>query len=81
LTTVFEAAGPSAEIEAQSVHALLESNGIDSLVVRENVPELPVGKVEIRVVASDADRAREVIREGRAAGPSAAADAEAETEI
>src|SRR5713226_5377924 len=72
LVNVFVAAGLSAEMEAQSIHALLEANGIDSVVVRQNVPELPVGKVEVRVVASDAERATEVIREGQAAGPSAA---------
>ena len=70
--------GLSAETEAQSIHALLEANGIESLVVRQNVPELPVGKVEVRVVASDAQRATEVIREGQAGGPAAAEEAEAE---
>jgi len=81
LMNVFVAAGLSAEMEAQSIHALLEANGIDSVVVRQNVPELPVGKVEVRVVASDAERATEVIREGQAAGPSAAEEAEAESEL
>ena len=81
LVNVFVAAGLSAEMEAQSIHALLEANGIDSVVVRQNVPELPVGKVEVRVVASDAERATEVIREVQAAGPSAAEEAEAESEL
>ncbi len=81
LVNVFEAAGVSAEMEAQAVRALLDANGIEAIVVRENVPELPVGKVEISVVASDAERAREVIREGQLAGPAAAAEAEAESEI
>lgn len=81
LMNVFDAAGLSAEMEAQSIHALLEANGIDSLVVRENVPELPVGKVEVRVVASEAEHARQVIQEGRAAGPAAAEEAEAESEL
>ena len=81
LTIVFEGAGVSAEMEAQAVHGLLESNGIDSMLVRENVTELPVGKVEVRVVASEAQHAKEVIREGKQAGPSAADEAEAESEI
>ena len=81
LMNVFEAAGISAEMEAQSVRALLESSGIDSVVVRENVPELPVGRVEVRVTASDADKAKEVIREGQAGGPAAAEEAEAESEL
>lgn len=81
MTTVFESAGLSAEMEAQAIHGLLESNGIESLVVRENVVELPVGKVEVRVMASDEERAREVIREGESAGPQAAEEAEAESEL
>lgn len=81
LVTVFRGAGLSAESEAQSIHGLLESSGIESLLVRENVPELPVGLVEIKVIASVGERAREVIREGQLAGPEAAEAAEAETEI
>jgi DNA invertase Pin-like site-specific DNA recombinase len=81
LVTVFEGTGLSAESEAQAIHALLESSGIESLVVRENVPEIPVGTVEIKVIASQAERAQEVIREGQMAGPEAAEAAEAETEI
>jgi len=81
LVKVFESGGISAESEAQAIRGLLEANGIASLVVRENVPELPVGAVEVRVIASVAERARGVIREGRLAGPEAAAAAEAESEI
>lgn len=81
LVNVFASAGLSAEMEAQSIHALLEASGIGSLVVRENVPELPVGQVEVRVAASDVERALEIIRESEAAGPEAAAEAEAESEI
>ena len=81
LVTVFAGAGVSAEMEAQSVHALLESSGIESVLVRENVIELPVGTVEVKVVASDAERAEQIIREGEQAGPEAAEEAEAETEL
>ena len=81
LMNIFEAVGISAEMEAQSIHALLESSGIESVVVRENVPAIPVGRVEVRVVASDAERAREIIREGQSAGAAAAEEAEAESEL
>ncbi|MBI3665999.1 MAG: DUF2007 domain-containing protein [Acidobacteria bacterium] len=81
LVPVFASAGISAEMEAQSVHALLESSGIKSVLVRENVTELPVGTVEVKVVASEAERAQQVIREGEQAGPAAAEEAEAETEL
>ena len=81
LVTVFEGDGTLAEVEAQEIHALLEASGIESLLVRANVPELPVGTVEVKVIAPEADRAREVIREAQLAGPEAAEAAEAETEI
>ncbi len=81
LVKVFEGNGISAEMEAQAIQALLESSGIDSLVVRDNVPEIPVGRVEVRVLAGAAERARDVIREGQLAGPEGAEAAEAETEI
>lgn len=81
LMNVFESAGVSAEIEAQQIHALLEASGIESVLVRENVVELPVGRVEVRVVASDAERAREIIREGESGGAEAADKAEAESEL
>ena len=81
LVIVFEGNGISAEMEAQAIHALLESSGIESLFVRENVTELPVGNVEVRVLESQAEKAREIIAAGREAGPEAAEVAEAETEI
>jgi len=81
LVTVFRGSGLSAESEAQSIHGLLESSGMESLLVRENVVEIPVGLVEIKVLASLADRATEIIREGQLGGAEAAEAAEAETEI
>jgi hypothetical protein len=79
--TVFEGNGITAEMEAQSIHALLESSGIESLVVRANVTELPIGTVELRVVGSQADKALEIIKAARKGGRKAAEEAEAETEI
>jgi len=80
LVKIFESAAISAESEAQAIQGLLDSSGIASLVVRDNVPELPVGRVEIRVIESMAEKAREIIQAGRAAGPEAA-EAAAESEI
>lgn len=79
--TVFEGNGITAEMEAQSIHGLLESSGVESLVVRENVTELPVGTVEVRVVGSQAEKAFEIIKAAKKGGRQAAAEAEAETEI
>jgi hypothetical protein len=81
LVTVFAANGFTAEMEAQAVHGLLQANGITSLVVRDNVPELPVGKVEVRVVEQEAAQAEEIIREARAAGAPAVEQVETESEI
>ena len=81
LMNVFEAVGISAEMEAQSIHALLQSSGIDSVLVRENVTELPVGRVAVRVVASEVEQARQIIQEGQVGGPAAADEAEAESEL
>ena len=81
LATVFESDGFAAEVEAQAIHSLLESNGIESVIVRENVPELPVGTVEVRVLAENVAQARHIIDDARAAGPEAADTAEAESEI
>ena len=41
------------------------------MIVRDNVRELPVGKVSVRVFASEEEEAREIIEEARAAGNSA----------
>ncbi len=81
LVTVFAGNGFTAEMEAQSVHGLLQANGIESVVVRENVPEIPVGRVEVRVVASEAARAEELIREAQETGAAAADLGEAESEL
>ncbi len=68
--TVFSSRRHNAEVEAKTVHGLLESAGLRSLIARENVPELPVGKVSVRVLASDAEEAEELIRNALEAGES-----------
>ena len=81
LVTVFEGNGYSAEMEAQSVRALLEADGIDSVVVRENVPEIPLGRVTVRVLASEAARAEELLRDAQTAGTEAVEQVESESEL
>ena len=68
--TVFSSRRHNAEVEAETVRGLLESAGLQSLIVRENVVELPVGKVWVRVLASDAEEAKELIRNALDAGES-----------
>ena len=55
------------ESEAQVVQGLLESAGIQSLLVADVGPQdvLPVGGVVVRVAQSDAERARQMIAESK----------------
>lgn len=66
--TVFSSNAHDAESEADTIHSLLESAGLQSVIVRENVQELPTGGVEVRVLADEADEARELIEEALETG-------------
>jgi hypothetical protein len=63
--TVFASRQVQAEIEAEAIHGLLESAGLESIIVRENVPELPTGQVFVRVLASDREDAERLIADAR----------------
>lgn len=67
------------EAEALTVKSLLEASGIYAIVAGEGVP-IPSLGWEIRVAREHEAEARRVIAEARAAGPSGAEEAEAETE-
>ncbi len=66
--TVFTSNAHDAESEADTIHSLLESAGLQSVIVRENVQELPTGGVEVRVLADEADEAKELIEEALETG-------------
>jgi hypothetical protein len=66
--TVFSSSAHDAESEADTIHSLLESAGLQSVIVRENVQELPTGGVEVRVLADEADEAKELIEEALETG-------------
>ncbi len=74
--TVFASRKHDAEQEAESIHGLLDSAGLESLIVRENVPELPVGKVSVKVLESNADDAKRLIAEARRQGSAGGDDEE-----
>jgi hypothetical protein len=78
MVTIFSSSTHDAETEADNVLALLEANGIDSILVGPSV--LPVSEFQVRVQRKDAEQARQAIQEAEAAGPLAASEAEAETE-
>jgi hypothetical protein len=63
--TIFRSNHHDAAIEAESIHGLLESAGLKSIIVRENIRELPTGWVEVKVFASEAEEANEIIRSAR----------------
>ena len=79
METVFQAsAGTTQELEANAVASLLEGAGIATVTVGDSV--LPNLGFEVRVAKEHAERARELIREAQASGPSAADEAERATE-
>jgi hypothetical protein len=76
-----EVFGSKDDSEAMVVQGLLDSAGIDSVIVSLDAPQevLPgVGGVVIRVAAENAEEARRLIEEYRAAGEQATDDDEAE---
>ena len=76
--TVFSATGTTAEMEATNIKAILDANGIESVLVgSSSLPTLPF---EVQVARDHVERARQVIDEARAAGPAAAEEAEQATE-
>src|SRR5579862_7476712 len=72
LVTVFRLAGGGIdEMEVMTVQQLLESNGIDTVLVGDS--PLPNLAEEIRVAEEDAARAQQLIADALAAGPAGAA--------
>jgi hypothetical protein len=69
--TVF---GAASELEAMSIHAVLEAGGISAMMVGDS--RLPNVPQEVRVAKEHEARARELIAEALAAGPAGAAEAE-----
>lgn len=66
-----------AEVEAELIRGLLESSGIPTIVSASPVPSLGF---EVQVPRNRMDEALRVIADQQAAGPEAAAEAEAATE-
>ena len=78
LVTVFQSAGTTAELEAMSVKALLDSNGIEAVLISDS--RLPNFPDEVRVAQQDVTEAKRLIADALSAGPAGAAEAEKETE-
>jgi hypothetical protein len=66
LVNVFASSAYDAESEADIIYGLLTSSGIEAVIVRQNVTELPTGVVEVRVLESKAEEARLLIESSTA---------------
>jgi hypothetical protein len=75
---VFSSSNHDAEMEATAIQTMLQSNGVDALVVGSTM--IPSLEFQVQVPRSEADEAARLIGEARAAGPEAAAEAEAASE-
>jgi hypothetical protein len=78
MVTLWTSGGTNAEIEADMIRGVLESNGIPVMVVgASQYPNLPV---EVKVPRGKLKEAEELIEQAQASGPEAASEAEAESE-
>jgi hypothetical protein len=78
MVAVFSSLNHDAEMETMAVQGVLEANGIPAFVVGPHI--LPNLEFQVQVPAHLADEAQRLIAEARAAGPEAAAEAEAASE-
>jgi hypothetical protein len=78
VVAVFSSSNHDAEMEATAIKGMLESNGIEALVAGPSV--IPSLEFQVQVPRQQAEEASRLIEEARAAGPDAAAEAEAATE-
>ncbi len=78
MVALFSSSNVDAEMEANTIHSILEASGIPSMVVGASV--IPSLEFQVQVPRENLEAAEQVIAEARAAGPDAAAEAEASTE-
>jgi hypothetical protein len=78
MVPVFSSSNHDAEMEAMALHALLESNGLESAVVGTST--LPVVEFQVQVPRTQVPDAEKIMEEARAMGPAGAEEAEAESE-
>jgi hypothetical protein len=78
LVTLFRSSTTEAEMEANNIHAMLEASGVFSVVQGDSV--IPSLEFQVLVPREKAGEAKRLVREARAAGPAAAAEAEAASE-
>jgi len=78
MVSLYKAGTVDAEIEADVICGILESNGISAMMARNfGYPNLGF---EVKVPRARLEEARQLIEEAKAAGPDAAAEAERASE-
>ena len=75
MVTLFSSSSFDAEMEAMQIHGVMEANGIESIVIGTST--LPVLEFEVQVPRENLEEAQRILAEAQAAGPAAAAEAEA----
>ena len=78
MVMLWSSGGVNAEMEADMIRGVLESNGIPAMVV--GASQYPNLGFEVRVPRGKVKEAEELIQQAEAAGPDAAVEAEAESE-
>jgi hypothetical protein len=78
MVTLYDAPIVDAEMEADMIQGVLESNGVPCILVRNSI--LPSLGFEVKVPRDRVEEAGRLIAEAKAAGPEAAAEAERASE-
>ena len=78
LVTLFNSSTIDGEMEADMIRGILDSNGIPSIMT--NTPYAGILGVEVKVPRGRLKEAETLVAEAKAAGPDAAAEAEAASE-
>jgi hypothetical protein len=78
MVTLLSSSNHDGEMEATSIHAMLQASGIPSVVMGPSV--IPSLEFQVQVPRAYADEAERILEEAREAGPEAAAEAEAASE-
>jgi Putative prokaryotic signal transducing protein len=78
MVTLWSSSATNAEMEAENIRGVLESNDIPAMIVGAN--QYPVLGYEVRVPRGKVVEAEEFLAQAQEGGPEAAEAAEAETE-
>jgi len=78
LVPFFSSANHDAEMEAMTIHSILEANGISSVLVGPS--QIPTLEFQVQVPRAHLEEAKKIVAEAKAAGPAAAAEAEKASE-